>query len=192
MKTDNVFFNFCHPFLDKLSDGKILKHGFSIFFYIIGVLFFLASALFGYQFLDIDVNIWSVILFVSFVFTGWILFQICWYRARSVKSVPDSQFVVSAIFSIFIRSLGEMAATVFTVTGFVAGLVPLLSDQRGAIADAGPVAIVVGPIIGFLVITLFYFIAERLSVLPQIAVNTDKNSGDEQEKNSSQNDLLDS
>lgn len=176
MNTDNIFFNLCHPILDKLSDGKTLKLGFRIYFYVFGVLAMLAGLFAGFQLLDADINLWTIILFLAFSFTGWMIFQICWYRAKSIKNVPDSEYVVSAIFSIFIRSIGEIAATIFVVVGFVSGLVALLSDVRNEIAEAGPVAMVVGPIAGFLVIALFYFIAERLSALPAIAVNTSKDS----------------
>jgi hypothetical protein len=38
----------------------------------------------------------------------------------------------------------------------------------------GPIAIILGPVVGFLIISFFYFIAERLSALPEIAANTKK------------------
>tara|TARA_B110000046_G_C12981925_1_gene393740 strand:+ start:447 stop:569 length:123 start_codon:yes stop_codon:yes gene_type:complete len=36
----------------------------------------------------------------------------------------------------------------------------------------GPIAIIAGPIVDFLVIAVFYFIAKRLSALSEIAANT--------------------
>jgi hypothetical protein len=192
MKTDNVFFNLCHPILDKLSDGIVLKQGFRIFFYVVGVLSLLGGILLGYQPLSVDVNVWSIILLLATTFTGWIIFQICWYRARTIKAVQDSEFVVSAIFAIFIRSIGEIAATILVITGFITGLVALFSDAGGYTDDAGAVFIVVGPIMGFLAIALFYFIAERLSALPTIAVNMSKDKVSVAPKAvSSNSDLLD-
>lgn len=171
MNTDNIFFNLCHPILERLKDGGVLKTGFSIFFYILGGAAILGGIILGADPFSVIVNIWSILYFLTAAFTGWMVFQICWFRAKSIKSVPDSEFVVSAIFSIFIRSVGEIIATVFVIVGFVTGLIALFSDGPAA-GEGGVAAIVAGPVIGFLVIAVFYFIAERLSALPAIAVNT--------------------
>ena len=172
MDTDNIFFNLCHPILKRLKDGKVIKLGFSIFFYIFGVAAILGGLIFGAKPFEYIVDIWTIIMFLATAFTGWMVFQICWYRAKSIKHVPDSEFVVSAIFAIFIRTIGEIFATVIVVVGFTSGLVALFSDTRGVASEFGVAAIVAGPVIGFLVIAVFYFIAERLSALPAIAVNT--------------------
>ena len=172
MNTDNIFFNLCHPILERLKDGGVLKTGFSIFFYILGGAAILGGIILGAEYFRIGIyDIWSILYFLTTAFTGWMVFQICWFRAKSIKSVPDSEFVVSAIFSIFIRSVGEIIATVFVIVGFVTGLIGLFSDTPAA-GDIGVAAIVAGPVIGFLVIAVIYFIAERLSALPAIAVNT--------------------
>ncbi|MDG1913389.1 MAG: hypothetical protein P8I55_02235 [Crocinitomix sp.] len=171
MNTDNIFFNLCHPILERLKDGGVLKTGFSYFFYILGGAAILGGIILGAEPFQYIVNIWSIIGFAATAFAGWMVFQICWFRAKSIKSVPDSEFVVSAIFSIFIRSIGEIIATVLVVLGFTTGLVALFSDIP-SVSDVGVAGIVIGPVVGFLVIAVFYFIAERLSALPAIAVNT--------------------
>lgn len=173
MNTNNIFFNFCHPILSKLNDGQVIKLGFRLFLGLFAVLSLLGGLYFGYQPLDIVVNLWSILFFLSSAFTGWMVFQICWFRAGTIKETPDSRFVVSAIFSIFIRTLGEILATIFVVIGVMGGLVALFSDL-GKMTPGGPIAIIAGPVVGFLIISFFYFIAERLSALPEIAVNTKK------------------
>lgn len=189
MNTDNIFFNLCHPILDKLKDGKVLKLGFAIFFYIFGVAALLIGLIRGVDVFESEVNIWTIILFLSLTFTGWMVFQICWYRAKSIKAVPNSDFVVSAIFAIFIRTMGEIIATVLVVNGFLTGLLALFTDA-GLAGEFGVAAIVAGPILGFLIIALFYFIAERLSALPAIAVNT-RNPVASKKTSSPSEDLLD-
>jgi hypothetical protein len=173
MNTNNIFFNLCHPILSKLSDGHMIKLGFRFFLGLFAVVSLLGGLYFGYLPLDSIVNIWSILFFLSSAFTGWMVFQICWFRAGTIKETPDSRFVVSAIFSVFIRTLGEIIATIFVILGVMGGLVALFSDF-GKMIPGGPIAIIAGPVVGFLIISLFYFIAERLSALPEIAVNTKK------------------
>ena len=173
MNTNNIFFNLCHPILSKLSDGHMVKLGFRFFLGLFAVLSLLGGLYFGYQPLDAIINIWSILFFLSSAFTGWMVFQICWFRAGTIKETPDSRFVVSAIFSVFIRTIGEITATICVVLGVMGGLIALFSDF-GRMIPGGPIAIVAGPVVGFLIISFFYFIAERLSALPEIAVNTKK------------------
>ena len=173
MNTNNIFFNLCHPILSKLSDGHMVKLGFRFFLGLFAVLSLLGGLYYGYQPLDVVVNIWSILFFLSSAFTGWMVFQICWFRSGTIKETPDSRFVVSAIFSVFIRTIGEIAATICIVIGVMGGLIALFSDF-GKMTPGGPIAIIAGPVVGFLIISLFYFIAERLSALPEIAVNTKK------------------
>lgn len=173
MNTNNIFFNLCHPILSKLSDGHMIKLGFRLFLGLFAVASLLGGLFFGYQPLDAAVDIWSILFFLSSAFTGWMVFQICWFRATTIKETPDSRFVVSAIFSIFIRTIGEIIATICTVIGVMGGLIAIFSEF-GRMIPGGPIAIILGPVVGFLIISFFYFIAERLSALPEIAANTKK------------------
>lgn len=173
MNTNNIFFNLCHPILSKLSDGHMIKLGFRFFLGLFAVVSLLGGLYLGFQPLDAAVDIWSILFFLSSAFTGWIVFQICWFRAGTIKDTPDSRFVVSAIFSVFIRTIGEITATICTVIGVMGGLIAIFSDF-GRMIPGGPIAIIAGPVVGFLIISFFYFIAERLSALPAIAANTQK------------------
>ncbi len=173
MNTNNIFFNLCHPILSKLSDGHMIKLGFRFFLGLFAVVSLLGGLYLGFQPLDAAVDIWSILFFLSSAFTGWIVFQICWFRAGTIKDTPDSKFVVSAIFSVFIRTIGEITATICTVIGVMGGLIAIFSDF-GRMIPGGPIAIIAGPVVGFLIISFFYFIAERLSALPASAANTQK------------------
>ncbi len=165
---DNVFFNFSHPLLRKLNDGATIKLGFKIFFWVMAGL----NLLFGLYSLYNSIAhgfVFGVFLMgIGLLFASWICFQICLFRANTISEVPDSKYVVSAIFAIFLRATGEIFATYLVVGGVTATLAP------GAFNEFGALSIVLGPVIGFLVISFFYFLAERLSALPEIAVNTKK------------------
>ena len=162
---NNMFFNWCHPFLNKLSEGATIKLGFRIFLYILGVLALLGGLANLYGALT---NFMADYFFFSIgmLFASWIALQVCWFRAQSIANVPNSKYVVSAIFAIFLRANGEIWATYLAVGGVTGALI------KGF--PGGPLAIVIGPVVGFVVITLFYFFAERLGALPEIAVNTKK------------------
>lgn len=191
---NNLFFNLSHPLLHNLNEGKTIKLGFKILFWLIGAASLLFALYSVYHFFDVKmyksisfdenmrpkegINSWAFVFLIATVFAHWIIFQICWFRASTINQTADSRFVVSAIFSIFIRAVGEIVSTYLVVIGFVTGLIALFSDVRNSMllmdADLGVASIVVGPIIGFLIIAIFYFIAERISALTEIAVNTKK------------------
>jgi hypothetical protein len=166
---DNVFFNFSHPLLRKLNDGATIKLGFKIFFWVMAGLNLLFGLYSFYQGVSNGFHFGVFIASLGLLFASWISFQICLFRATSVSQVPDSRYVVSAIFAILLRGIGEIMATYFTVAGVTAALIP-----AGGYNEFGFLSLVLGPVVGFLAITFFYFLAERLSALPEIAVNTKK------------------
>ena len=65
MNTDNIFFNLCHPILERLKDGGVLKTGFSIFFYILGGAAILGGIILGADPFSVIVNIWSILYFLK-------------------------------------------------------------------------------------------------------------------------------
>ncbi len=177
---NNLFFNLSHPLLEKLNEGRTIKLGFKIFFWLIGTASLLFALYSVYQFFDMEmykIDVWAYLLLVATLFAHWIIFQICWFRASTIHATQDSRFVVSAIFSIFLRAIGEIIATYLVVIGFITGFIALFSDLNSSSLipnDFGVASILAGPIVGFLVISVFYFFAERISALPEIAVNIKK------------------
>jgi len=190
---ENVFFNLSHPILKKLDEGQWMKIGFTLLHRIIAVAFIAIGVYAAYQFFDHSAwktitydsdyrpvegfSLWAVLFLLVTLFACWISFQIAWFRAARIMTIPSSRYVVSAIFSSFIRMIGEVIAALVFITATSAGIFSLFSDNlRGLLptAEIGVAGIVIGPVFGFLIIAFTYFIAERIAALPEIAVNTSK------------------
>tara|TARA_B110000285_G_scaffold15442_1_gene15219 strand:+ start:369 stop:980 length:612 start_codon:yes stop_codon:yes gene_type:complete len=191
MNTDNVFFNFCHPIIKKLDEGQWIKLGFTFLHRVIAVSFLLIGLYALYNFFDAEgwksfsydenfrpvegFNFGSVLfLFVS-LFACWIAFQIAWFRATRIMEIANSRYVVNAIFSSFVRMIGEVMASIVVITATSAGVFSLFSDNLNGIipvTEIGVAGIIAGPVLGFLIIAVSYFLAERISATPEIAVNT--------------------
>lgn len=189
----NVFFNFCHPVLAKLDEGQWIKIGFTFLHRFIAVAFIVIGLYAAYQFFDHSAwktvtydsdfrpkegfSVWAVLFLLVTLFACWISFQIAWFRAARIMEIPSSRYVVSAIFGSFIRMIGEVVAALVFITATSAGLFSLFSDNVNGLlptAEIGVAGLVVGPVFGFLIIAFTYFVSERISALPEIAVNTSK------------------
>jgi hypothetical protein len=197
---NNIFFNFSHPLLEKLNEGKTIKFGFQLFFWVLSALSLLAALYILYMFFNNMGSLPSAkakfagfLYTLSMVFALWISFQIFIFRAKSIGLLHNSSFVVTPIVSIFFRTFGEVLATIIFTAGVVAGLSSLIAGSEfsglpgaEAFTQYGVGAIIAAPIFAFVVISFFYLIAEGISCLPDIAVST-KRTADALDKNNNSN-----
>jgi hypothetical protein len=130
-------------------------------------------------------------LLFAIVFAGAIfaIVQILLYRADTVAGLGDSQFTVIPIFSLLCRAAGECyAATVASIAvggciftwlsgagpsmllPGVGGLVPGGGGGGGSFVE-GLVLLVLGSIAAFFALVAFYFVAEMILVVADIARN---------------------
>jgi hypothetical protein len=200
MNMNNIFFNFSHPLLEKLNEGKTIKFGFQLFFWVLAVLSLLAALYVLYMFFNYmgalptaKAKIAGFLYTLSMVFALWISFQIFLFRAKTIADLHNSSYVVTPIVSIFFRTFGEVMACIIFTAGVVAGLSSLIAGSEfaglpgaGAFAQYGVGAIIAAPIMAFMFISFFYLIAEGISCLPEIAVST-KRTADALDKNNNSN-----
>jgi len=193
--SNKLFFN---RILDALSDGKIMKSSMALAFRIIGVL----SALVGVviiiricntgfsEFMPAKIVIGTIILAITIAVAFFAIFQIWFYRAKSIQKITLSDFVVIPIISILLRTLGEIYLVfglaislggmfVFWLSGSLTELFPLASNlfpdffpNTGSPFLTGIFFFLTVNIIAFLILALFYFLAETAIVLVTIANNT--------------------
>ena len=174
--------------LESLSQGRILKRFYIILFQILGVIAALAMLTLIIMLLrrafDMGVGAGIIGLLLSVVLAaGAVGFvQIFFYRAGTIRALPDSQFTIIPIIAIFFRVLGEVLAFAFILTLVTIILASIFAvfdrDSRYLIKDMGDsaaaggsvgIVLLVGSVV---IITFFYYIAEALTVAVDIAYNT--------------------
>lgn len=144
------------------------------------------------------VQILMVILIYCVVHTLWI-------RAKTVEQLPETGYVIAPIFSVTLKLVGEVLASVLVFSGFAGGLsmwiarrdvLRLLglggldlygtSSLGAASFVTGLLTILLGLFFAFISLVVFYYSAELAVVLVDIAGNTRmlnrrQNSNEEQE-----------
>jgi hypothetical protein len=181
-----LFIRFAKPYLDFIGKGKL----FSLIYVIMAVLNLLLpfavifmvveSGILGFggaEFIVAFILSWLVVAFAC-----WTGFQLWWDRKSKVKLLENEDFIVTPLFSEIIQTFGEWLGTLIGIIGAGVGLIAaiFLGDYAYTLFQAigmgfmpsGIVAIVAGPLTGFLIIILSRFVAEQLRLLVALVNNT--------------------
>jgi hypothetical protein len=131
----------------------------------------------GAEFIVAFILSWLVVAFAC-----WTGFQLWWDRKSKVKLLENAEFIVTPLFSEIIQTFGEWLGTLIGIIGAGVGLIAaiFLGDDARFLFQAigmgfmppGIVAIVAGPLTGFLIIILSRFVAEQLRLLVALVNNT--------------------
>jgi hypothetical protein len=185
---------FFRPVLDKLNDGKVIRTGVALALRVLGTL-----CLLGGLYLLIDVlktsfslstegTVGGVLFAILLLAAILAVVQILFFRATDIKSLGVSPFTVIPIFSILFRAVGEIYATFAVAVGiggclfaWLSGLNPLLimggaggffpSVPGGNTFLTGLLFLVALAVAAFVSLLVFYFLAESVVVLVDIASN---------------------
>jgi hypothetical protein len=183
---------FFKPFLKKMSEGGFFKNVFAWFLRIIAafeVLGLLLISLKMWQLLstNFDVKAFIVMLLsqVLIIALVYLIITILLSRADDIAALPlKNDYIVIPIFVLVTKMIGEILAVFYTIMGLVTAIaiwimgsmpniVPgtsMLCGNNGVIG--GFISLVSGPLFGFVLLSIFYFIAEQLGVFVDIARNT--------------------
>ncbi len=191
-----IVLNFFKPVLDALDDGKIIRLVISFILQFFGVLSLIGGVYILVEILKVSFElptegtIGGLILSIIFIAAVLAVVQIYFYRAKNIRDLGESQFTVIPIFSILLRCLGEVYATIGVAIG-VGGCIfiwlsgseieelfellgkffPLPPFEAEATFLGGLIFLVYSALLSFVVILLFYFLAESTIVLVDIAKN---------------------
>ncbi len=181
------------PFIRMISQGKFFDQ---IFAWILRILAVFAVLGFLYY----SVKLWSLLsngfhfkdflaLFliqIVFAALAYALVNILLTRADDVSNLPKStEYFATPIFVIFVKMVGEILCVFYALVGISVGLaiwiiggLPMLQGM-GMFSGGngfldGLQAIIGGPLVGFLFLSLFYYIGEQVGVLVDICKNTKK------------------
>jgi hypothetical protein len=154
---------------------------------VLGGLYFLIEILkLSFQ-LPTQGTIGGLLFAIIFVAAIAALFQIYFYRAESVRNLGESPFTVIPIFSILFRTLGETYATFGVAVGvggcvfiwlsgmspmrFLPGIGEMLPAVSGGTFLDGVEFLVLAVVLSFVFLIGFYFLAEAVVVVVDIACN---------------------
>jgi hypothetical protein len=180
------------PVLTMISQGKFFTKVFTWFLKLLACLILIGFLFgsyriwyplsFGFEAKIFFANLFMQILFIALVYG---IVNILWFRSVDIDALPQStDYVVIPVCVIFVKMIGEILAVFYTLGGlaaalatWIAGGVPLAIPGLSALMGGGGFAgglttLIGGPIIGFLLLSLFYFIAEQIGVFVDIARNT--------------------
>jgi zinc-ribbon domain len=183
---------FFYPVLQALGDGKIIRKSVSVVLQVLAFLSLLSGAYLLVQILKLafqlptDGTVGGLLFAIVFLAMILAIAQVFWYRARSVRELADSPFTVIPIVSILFRTIGEVYATLgismavggclfiwfaksspSVMLGSLGGLLPSTSADASFLG--GLMFLVYLSLASFVVLILFYFLAESSVVLVDVA-----------------------
>ncbi len=184
---------FSYPVLKALNEGRLIRKFMIVLFRVIGVLAFMGSIIVvitvlknTFDHIEITRILSDIFSAVLILLAGWILLQVHFFHAEQIDHLTDSPFTIIPIVSIFIRTIGEVYATIILLfgiivsftgglenigTGYLGGFIPyhLFSGGGGIIGSL--ITLFSALIVTILVLFIFYFFAELVVVGADIAIN---------------------
>jgi hypothetical protein len=186
---------FFYPVLDALSDGRVIRRVVqgilrvsAWIMALLGLLFAVQVLKAGLQARDALPTVGAVLFAIVSLGAVACAFQIYYYRARSIDELGPSEYTVIPVVSILCRLTGEVLATLFAAAAVGLCLASWLGGSMGSpfASEFGP-----GPMLmsennfvmglvffgwflfaAFGAILFFYFLAESVVVLADIARHT--------------------
>jgi hypothetical protein len=197
---------FYYPVLNALSRGPIIRKAVAIGLRVIGVLIALGglAGIITLLKLILTPNVPSEATLGGLLLAGLItiallcVVQICFYRARAIDALPNSDYTVVPIGSITLRAIGEIVGTLGLATAVGGSVAILLSGPVGAqlLGEsglpriffresssqssfvAGVSVLAYAAMMSFAAVLFFYFLAEISVVLVDIAGRLTRQSAD--------------
>ena len=179
--------------LQTLESGSIIRIGVTLALRILGGLTVLAGIYSVIELLKAAFNLPTADTITGIVVAALIglaffsAFQVLFYRAASVSELGSSSFTVMEIVSILLRTIGEVYAMLAAVVGLAGCLFTWFVGIHGGNFGAsffpalpipidnqflfGLAFLVFLNLLGFGVLILFYFLAETVVVMADIAIN---------------------
>lgn len=188
-------FYFLRPILEALNDGKLIRTSMALILQVIGVVSLLAGAYVLVEMLKISFRlqtegtIGGLILAILFVAAVLGMVQVLFYRAANIRELDDSPYTVIPICSILLRALGEIYALFGVAVGVggcifiwlsgsnpffllpgIGGMFPVVAADRTFLG--GLLFLLNFGLVSFAGVIAFYFLAESIVVMVDIAKNT--------------------
>jgi len=182
----NPVFSFINPYFEYISKGKL----FGLVYIVMAIVNLLLPFIILYQIIDsgffkfADAKYIFAFIFMWIVIVAacWIGALLWWERRKKVTSVVASEFIATPIFSDIFQTFGEWMGTMIAIIGAGGGLFAsiFLGKDVNSLFNAigmgfmqyGILTVIMGPVIGFIIIIVFRFLAEQLRIFAALANNT--------------------
>ena len=188
---ESPFFGLARPYFDFVGKGKIYSLFYlamAIFNLLIPLVVIFVVIEFGFlQNSGSRVVVTFILSWLVIAFASWIGFQLWWYRRLSVKKYESSDFVATPVISELIQTFGEWLGTLTGIIGFGVGIIAavflndaanfIIPDFGLGMLNLGLLTVFAGPLVGFITIVIFRFIAEQIRIFTAIANNTGEIAG---------------
>lgn len=188
---------FMEAVLEKISQGQFFRKAFAVALQIMAVVIVTAAlvawiivwkSISGYS----AEAIFGIIIFqLLFVIAVYMVVHILLIRAGNINALPDSEYTVIPIVSITLKLFGEIYASFVTVISIAGGILtwfigssalymikgsaPFVPSYGNGEGFWGGLVFMVGGLFSaFVGLVLFYFLAEAVVVLIDIAKNIKK------------------
>jgi hypothetical protein len=190
---ENKFFTFIKPALSYIDSGHFFRQPFRWLYVLLAIVnlllpiyLFYAASDNGVFSLSAKFVILFLLLWVIIAFTGWVSFQLWWDRKDKINtySTTGDEFIATPVFSHFTQTFGEWLGAYIGIVGFsFAFLTTIFLGEEGAylsrsfdlpFLSTGWAAVIITPIIGFLIVVISRFLSEQVRALAAIANNTKK------------------
>jgi len=178
---DNPFFNFPRPYFDYIGKEKI----FSLIFIINAVVnlilpfWILYKAIDTGYFRQVEPKFIVILMWLVIVFACWVGALLWWDRRKKLSRISSSEFIAIPVFSDILQTTGEWLGTMIAIISVGCGLLASLFLGKdmdylfiSEIEKVGILGVIIGPIIGYVIIISFRFLAEQLRLFAALANNT--------------------
>ena len=186
---------FMKPVLQLISVGHFFRKAFAVFLQILAVVIAIAALVSwigvwrSVAGQDISLILGIIIFQLFFVIAVYMVVHTIFIRAEDISELPDTDYTVIPIVSISLKLCGEIYACFSIVVAIAGGILiwfiggnafyfirksSLFMPGFGYGSDflGGLMFIVGGWLVAFLVLVIFYFFAETVVVITDIAKNT--------------------
>jgi len=182
--------------LDIISQGKLFRKVFAIVLRVCGILIIIASVvgfialwkiIFQLPQLPAFGIVGGIIFLLFFIVTSYMIVHTLFIRAENINKLSSTDFTVISIVSIFLKLVGEIYACFGSFIAVGGGILiwfagsyayPIIREivpfapGFGETFVGGILFILVGLLLTFFILVLFYFLAEEVVVFADIARNT--------------------
>ena len=193
MDTNSLFFQFIQPYLSILDSGKFFQKPISWLYTLLAALNLLLP--FVILYIAVENKIFElpfkyglafILTWVGLLFACWVGFQIWWDRKSKVVQLvkENDEFVATPVVTHLIQTIGEWYGTMIAIMGTGISLIGgvLLGEESRMLGSlvkmdflrGGFLFVFIWPVVGFVIIVAFRFLAETLRALSSIANNTNR------------------
>jgi len=177
----NPIFNFTKPYFDYIGNENI----FSLIYIINVVVNLILPFVILYIAIDsgfsrqVEEKFIFILMWLVIVFSCWVGALLWWDRRKKITKMGSSEFIAIPIFSDILQTTGEWLGTMIALISVGCGLLASLFLGKNAdyffssaIGQFGILGVIIGPVIGYVIIISFRFLAEQLRLFAALANNT--------------------